>query len=129
MNDVQISPGRVMTQLLLGNRVQQAIYIAAKLGIADLLADGPKSSVELARVCGAHPGALYRLLRTLASYDIFAEDEQGHFALTPLAALLQKRIRNSKHAFALWSGGVSYQLFGALEYSVMTGEPAFDHLF
>jgi hypothetical protein len=129
MNTSQMSSGAILSQMLLGNRIQQAIYVAAKLGIADLLKDGPQTSKELAQTIGAHAGSLYRLLRVLASFGIFAEDEQGRFEMTPLASLLQKGTRNSKRAFALWSGGVSYQLFGALEYSVLTGEPAFDHLF
>jgi len=129
MDTPQMSPGSILSQMLLGNRVQQAIYVAAKLGIADLLKDGPKGSEELAQAAGAHAESLYRLLRVLASFGVFSEDEQGRFELTPLASLLRKGTRNSKRAFALWSGGVSYQLFGALEYSVLTGEPAFDHLF
>lgn len=129
MDKPQMSPGSILSQMLLGNRVQQAIYVAAKLGIADLLKDGPKGCDKLAQAAGAHADSLYRLLRVLASFGIFAEDEQGRFELTPLASLLQKETRNSKRAFALWSGGVSYQLFGSLEYSVLTGEPAFDHLF
>jgi cyclopropane fatty-acyl-phospholipid synthase-like methyltransferase len=114
--------------MLLGNRVQQAIHVAAKLGIADLLADGPMSADALANATGAHPGGLYRLLRALTGFNIFAQDAEGRFELTPLAELLQTNPR-SKRAFALWSGGVNYRLFGELEYSVMTGEPAFDHLF
>jgi len=129
MEVTQMPPGQAMTQMLLGNRVQQAIYVAAKLRIADLLADGPKSAQELARATGAHPEALHRLLHALTGYGVFSRTDQGLFELTPLAALLQKDARNSKYVFALWSGGLSYELFGALEHSVMTGEPAFDHLF
>ncbi len=128
MSTTEISPGQIMTQMLLGNRVQQAIYVAAKLGIADLLVDGPKSSGELAHATGAHPGALYRLLHVLTGYGIFASDDQQRFELTPLASLLRDGTRNSKRAFALWSGGLSYELFGALEYSVMTGRPAINHI-
>ena len=127
-NAPEKSPGQIMTQLLLGNRVQQAIYVAAKLGIADLLLDGPKSSEELAQDTGAHPGALHRLLHALTGYGIFASDGQHRFGLTPLASLLRDGTRNSKRAFALWSGGLSYELFGALEYSVMTGQPAINHI-
>jgi len=115
--------------MLVGNQVQQAIYVAANLGLADLLKDGPKRSEELAQTTGAHPGSLYRLLRTLASFGIFAEDEQGSFELTPLASLLQTGTPGSMRAFALRSGGVSYQVFGALEYSVLSGKPAFEHIF
>lgn len=128
MDRSQMPPGPILTQMLLGNRVQQAIHVAAKLGVADLLADGPKSADELARATGANPNGLYRLMRALTGFNVFAQDPDGCFSLTPLAELLQKNPR-SKRAFALWSGGVNYQLFGELEYSVMTGEPAFDHLF
>jgi len=64
MDTPQMSPGSILSQMLLGNRVQQAIYVAAKLGIADLLKDGPKGSEELAQAAGATcPCKLRRLLR------------------------------------------------------------------
>jgi hypothetical protein len=129
MDAKPMSPGRALSQMLLGNRVQQAVYVAAKLGVADLLADGPLPVEELARGAGAHPDGLRRLLRALASFGVFAEDDDGRFRSTPIADLLRSGTRESKRAFALWSGGVSYQLFGSLEYSVVTGKPAFDHLF
>jgi Dimerisation domain len=68
---------KTLQDMLWGYRFSQAIYVAAKLGLADLLKDGPKSYAELATAAGAHPGALYRLLRMLASVDIFAEVGQG----------------------------------------------------
>jgi hypothetical protein len=120
-------PRRVLAQMLVGNQVQQAIYVAAKLGIADLLKSGPKDISELARAAGAHQDSLYRLLRALTGFGVFSELEPGWFALTPVAALLETG--TSGCAFALWSGGVSYQVFGGLEYSVRTGKPAFEHLF
>src|SRR5688572_29767857 len=128
MNTPQMPPRRALAQLLVGNQVLQAIYVATKLGIADLLRDGPKRNEELAQATGVHPGSLYRLLRTLASFGIFAEDEQCHFELTPLASLLQSGTPGSMRPFALWSGGVSYQVFGGLEHSVRTGTPAFEHI-
>jgi ubiquinone/menaquinone biosynthesis C-methylase UbiE len=119
---------KLLAQMVLGNQVQQAIYVAAKLGIADLLNDGPKTSDELAQSTGADPTALSRLLRALASFGLFAQDEQRRFELTPLASLLETG-PNSVRPFALWSGGVSYQAFGGLEYSVRTGKPAFENIF
>ncbi len=50
---------------------------AAELGIADLLAQKPQTANELASRTNAHSGALYRVLRALASVGIFAEDAQG----------------------------------------------------
>ena len=51
--------------------LSRAIHVAATLGIADHLVLGPKSSNDLATLVGAEPQPLYRLLRTLASHDIF----------------------------------------------------------
>jgi SAM-dependent methyltransferase len=124
-----LPPRRVLAQMLVGNQVQQAIYVAARLGIADLLQEGTKGREELAAATGSHPGSLYRLLRVLASFGIFAEDDRGRFGLTPLGALLQRDAPESMRALALWSGGVSYQAFGGLEQSVRTGEPVFEEIF
>ena len=54
-------------------RMSQLIYVAARLGIADFLKDGPKRSEELAALVSVHPHALYRVLRALASNGIFTE--------------------------------------------------------
>src|ERR1041385_389954 len=78
-----------LMQMIQGYRISQIVYVAAKLGIADLLADGPKTSAELAATSGTHAPSLYRLLRMLASLGIFAEDEQGCFGMTPMAELLR----------------------------------------
>jgi hypothetical protein len=121
------NPRRALAQILVGNQVQQAVYVAAKLGIADLLQDGPKAISELAAAARADAKSLYRLLRVLAAFGFFVEDEQHCFVSTPLGALLEKG--TASRAFALWSGGVSYQVFGSLEHSVRTGEPSFERLF
>jgi DNA-binding HxlR family transcriptional regulator len=62
--------------------VTQLIYVAATLGIADQLKDGPKRIDELASTTAVHPNALYRVLRALASHGIFAETGDCHFALS-----------------------------------------------
>jgi hypothetical protein len=67
-----------------GFQVSQAIHVAATLGIADLLADGPRSSDEFAADTGADEDALYRLLRALAAVGVFREDEDRRFAQTEL---------------------------------------------
>src|SRR5205823_14861982 len=78
-----------MTAMAFGNVVAQAVYVAARLGIADLLEAGPKSVDELARASGAHAPSLGRLLRALASFDVFvAEETTGRYALNPLGATL-----------------------------------------
>ena len=91
----------------------QAIYIVAKLRLADYLKDGPKSVEDLAQETKTHPDSLYRLLRMLSSIGIFAETEKEdkeqqqvdqsirRFELTPMASLIQSEAKNSIRNFAL----------------------------
>jgi len=112
-----------------GYRVSQILYVAARLGIADLLADGPKTAGELAAATGANADALYRILRALASLDVFEEAADHRFALTPMAALLRQDHPFSVRAQALFFGEDAYRSWGDLLHTVMTGETAFDHVF
>ncbi len=66
-------------QMFGGSWITQAIWVAAELGIADLLADGPKTVEELSKKTNTHSDALYRVLRALASVGIFAQDEALRF--------------------------------------------------
>jgi O-methyltransferase domain/Dimerisation domain len=125
-----IPPSVAMLRMISGFRVSRAIYVAAKLGIADLLKDGPKSIDELARLTSTHPPSLYRVIRALASVGVFAEDEQGRFTLTPIATTLQSDAPGSLHAWAIMAlGEEDYQAWGDLMHSVRTGESAFTHVF
>jgi Dimerisation domain len=93
-----ILPSVTMFQMVRAFFVSRALYIAATLGLADLLKDEPKSSKELAQATGTDASALYRLMRTLASSGVFAEDNQQRFALTPIGATLQTDVPGSLRA-------------------------------
>jgi DNA-binding IclR family transcriptional regulator len=68
----------VLRRLIDGYKVSQAIHVAATLGIADLLADGPRGSDDLAAATETHPGSLHRLLRALAAVGVLEEcDGEG----------------------------------------------------
>jgi len=118
----------------------RAIYVAAQLGLADYLKDGPKSVEDLAEETKTHPDSLYRLLRMLSSIGIFAEtknegDEQQQvdqnirrFELTPMASLIQSEAKNSIRNFALMFGLESFRnAIDDLLYSIQTGENSFKH--
>jgi hypothetical protein len=108
----------------------QAIYVAAKLGIADLLKDGAKNITELSRITGVDSKSLYRLLRALASIGIFAEKDNGYFELTPMASALRSDVPMSLRPYIILLGDKSWWAsWGNLLHSVKTGEAAFDHLF
>jgi O-methyltransferase domain/Dimerisation domain len=124
------SPSGAMLRMISGFRVSRAIYVAAKLGVADLLKGGPKSSEELAQLTGTHAPSLYRVMRALASAGLFGQDEQGRFTLTPVAETLRSDVPNSLRAWAiLVLGEEHYEAWGDLMHSVRTGEPAFEHVF
>src|SRR4030088_3229303 len=94
---------QLLLQMLTGYWMSQAIYVAAKLGIADLVKGGPQTAAALAEATGTHAPSLYRLLRMLASSGVFAEDGEGRFGLTPLAQCLLD-VPGSPRAAALMMG-------------------------
>src|SRR6476646_5666230 len=108
----ELPPSVALLQMMMGYRVSQAIYIAAKLGIADLLDAGPLHGETLAVATGTHAPSLYRLLRALATVGVFVEMHTGSFGLTPTAALLQTDHPNSMRAMAVKQGEEQYQVWG-----------------
>jgi hypothetical protein len=123
------SPQEQIARMVTGYWASQAVYVAAKLGIADLLAGGPRSAEDLAREVGAHERSLDRLLRALASLGVFAEGEGRRFALTPLADCLRDGVPGSQRALVLMMGEWSYHAWGDLLGSVRTGRSAFEQLY
>jgi hypothetical protein len=121
-------PLQQMLQLLNGHCVEQALHVAAVLGIADLLADGAKSVAEVASATGAHGPSLYRVLRMLAGIGVFDEGADGRFALTPLGATLRSDVPDSVRDRAIYYGSPEmWQAWGSLRHAVMTGESPFEH--
>jgi O-methyltransferase domain/Dimerisation domain len=118
-----------MMQMLLGPWVAQSIYAAAKLGLADLLAERPHSCDELATLTHTHSRSLYRLLRGLASLGIFAETETGDFTLGLMGSYLQTDTPGSLRAMAIMLGEEHYQAWGHILHSIGTGESAFEQLY
>jgi hypothetical protein len=113
------APGSPLWSLLRGAIGTRALAIVGDLGLAEALADGPRSVNELARDVGADPDTLQRLLRALASDGVFAEEEPGVFRNTDASEqLLDARWSAFAHLF----GGPFYRAFGELD---ATGSPAF----
>jgi len=110
-------------RLINGFRVTQAIHVAAVLGVADLLKDGPRASDDIAAATATEPDAMYRLLRALAAEHIFEEQADRTFGLTPMGDLLRTDIPNSLAPWAAFVGGASqWQGWANLEHSIRTGE-------
>jgi hypothetical protein len=113
-----------------GTIAAQAIHVAAKLRIADLLASGPKTIAELASHSGSHPPTLERLLRALSTLGMFASTSDGRFRNTPLSETLRSDHPQSQREGALFLPARFLWLpIGELYESVRTGEPAFQRIF
>src|SRR5215207_11555534 len=97
----EVSTSESLRRMIAGFQVSQALYVAAKLGIADLLANGPRGVKELAETTDTDAPTLYRVLRGLASLGVFAEDDAGSFGLTPLAEHLRSDASGSQRAWAI----------------------------
>jgi predicted O-methyltransferase YrrM len=124
-----MTPHEQMLRMVSGYWISQAVYVAAKLGIADLVKDGPRSAEDLAGVTSTHAPSLYRLLRALASVGVFAEDGQRRFGLTPTAECLRSDLPGSQRGLAVMNGEEHYRAYGDLLYSVQTGKPGFDRVY
>jgi hypothetical protein len=119
-------PDRRLEQMILGFRATQLVHVAAKLGVADQLADGPKSASELARSCECHPDALYRTLRALANIGVLVELPQQRFRLAPMGEYLRSSVPGSLRAEAILYGEPwLWSSYSQLMHSVRTSEPAF----
>ncbi|HEY6407698.1 MAG TPA: methyltransferase, partial [Ktedonobacteraceae bacterium] len=129
MTTYDFPPQLVLQQLIQGFQVTQCIYVASKLGIADLLKDGPRTSEDLAQVTGTHAPSLYRVLRLLTSVDLLTEDSTHSFALTPLGTYLQTGIPGSMHDTVLcYCDTPVWQAWGDLLYSTETGKTGYQHI-
>jgi hypothetical protein len=118
-----------LQQMTNGYWTTQIIYVAAKLGIADLLSHGSQDLATLARATQTHAPTLGRLMRALGSLGVFRENEQHEYELTTLGRCLVGGSPGALRARAIMNGEEWYQAWGGLLYSVRTGEPAFRNLF
>jgi ubiquinone/menaquinone biosynthesis C-methylase UbiE len=124
MNATGLPPQVEMMKFILGKWISKPIYVVAKLRIADILSDGPKSIEELAQMINVNASSLYRVMRALACLGIFSETNDGRFELTPMAECLKSDALRpiSLMMHSDWHD----RAWDNLLESVKTGEKAFD---
>lgn len=123
-------PATALLRVATGYQASQALFVAARLGLADLLGDGPRPVEDLAAAAGAHAASLRRLLRALAAFGVFREGEDGRFALAPLGEHLRAGAPGSVRPLVLMYGHADFlRTWGELEHCVRTGETAAKLLF
>lgn len=129
-NETQIPSPMGLIEMITSPWIAQAIYVAAALGIADLLLNGAKSIDELAKDTNSHSSNLYRILRALASINIFTEVEPQKFGLTPIAQYLCSDHPNTLRSLAMMLGDEwHWRCWGEILNVVKTGKPAIKGLY
>jgi hypothetical protein len=120
-------PQAQLMQMAMGFCASYLLRAAVQLSLADHLADGPKTASQLAILTHAHAPSLHRLLRTLASIGIFAEDDEHRFSLNALTEPLRANVPGSVHNSILSFTGPLFTIpWSRLDYCALTGQPSFD---
>jgi hypothetical protein len=111
-----------LRQIVIGLRASQALYVAAKLNVADHLAQGPLDADELSKVAEVDAAAIGRVMRALCSLDVFAQSPTGKFSLNSTAELLRGDVPDSYRAAVLFSvGEVRWRCWSDLLGTVRAG--------
>ena len=112
-----------------GYQLSQALYVAAKLGVADVLSSEPLSAEAVAEAVDVRAPVLRRVLRALVAAGVFTELEDGRFATNEAAAALRADAPGRMRDVVINFGEEMYRAFGELLHTVRTGETAFDAVF
>jgi len=123
------TPERTLLHLAQGFQLSQALYVAAKVGVADVLADGPVDAEAAAQTLNVRAPELRRTLRALVAAGVFTELEDGCFALNDAAAELRADAPGRVRDVVINFGEEMYRAFGELLHTVRTGETAFDAVY
>jgi len=125
----QPDPLQQLMQIATAYVPNAALWVAAELKVADLLANGAQPVADLAKKTNTNEDALYRTLRLLAMAGIFVETQPRHFALTPSAELLQSDHPKSMRDMVVWiADPFHYKIAADLLHSVKTGQPTVEHV-
>jgi hypothetical protein len=112
-----------------GYLTTQLLYVAARLGLADALAAGPRTGAEVAAAVGAVPDVVTRVLRGLCLDDVFVEERDGRFALGPLGPYLRDGLPGSQRGPILARGGLYFAAGAALLEAATAGANPFERAY
>ena len=123
------SSSSVLLEMMYGYQKSQALFVAAKLGIADILSNGSKTADELAKATGVDSRSIYHLMRSLISVGVFSTEDNDKFQLNPMGKHLLTGTSDSLRGTVMAMGDEGYQAWGNLLYGIKTGKTAFNHTF
>lgn len=124
MSEDQKSAHFVIAHIAHASWLSRCLHAIARLGVADVIGDEPKSYENVAHAVGADPKSLHRALRCLVAYGVFRESE-GWLSHTHASRLLRKDHPSSQASIVKWAGSpIQWRALGELERVLRTGEPA-----
>lgn len=129
MSSSEINPIQRINQLYWGFTISRAIHVAAKLGIADHVGETEVHVKDIAEKLSINEDRLYRLMRLLASYEIFQETDKYTFVATPLSNAISTEVDYSVRNAAHMVTKSMWEAYGHLEHCIRTGEDAYTDLF
>lgn len=116
-----------LRRMTLGFMATRRLYVAARLGLADIVAVEPKSLEELAQRIGAHLPSLERLVADLIIDGVFSIGDDQRVCSTSLSDLLRRDHPQSFRPMVLELASPHIQMaWNELEHTILTGEPAFE---
>lgn len=124
MKNPETTAASQLMKMIAARWVSKPIYAAAELGIADILASGPKTVEELARLTRTYTPYLKRMMRALASVGIFSENNENEYELTPMAGLLKSGALRA--AAILFNADWSDRAWSYFLNALYTGETPFE---
>ena len=108
--------------MIWGLHISRAVYLAAELGVADLLATGARTAAELAKATRTDEPALYRVLRLLAALGVLTEPEPRSFGLTALGDRLRSDVPASMRNWAMLADTVGFHAYEPILDAARTGK-------
>jgi precorrin-6B methylase 2 len=115
-------PQAALLRLAYGALAAQVVYVAAKLGLADLLSNGSLTTVHLAAAVGVEPAPLRRILRSLVSLGVCTEATGDRFALAEMGEYLRSDHPDSLQPRVILNTEVLLPLWRELLHTLQTGE-------
>jgi hypothetical protein len=113
-----------------GYWLSRAVYLAAKLKLADAVGDGRVKLAAIAAATGTRPENLRRLLRALAAHGIFKAEADDSFSQTGLSDVLRSGRPGGMRAIAeVELGHDHYDSWRDVESCLRQGGTAFERLY
>lgn len=127
--NVNFKKRQKLRELVHGFEFSCSLFAMVRLGIADILAKGPKKVEELAKQSHTDLSALRRLINFMTPLGVM-ENKNEEVNLTETGKFLVSNHPESLACeVAMFAGEEMYQAWGNILYSLQTGSPAFDKIY